>query len=690
MAASPAFAASGTNYEVEVGKTLRLDISDWGVECMANGSSYTWEITSPYVGGPSGSDYLTITSKFKNYAIVKGLKAGKLIGIQYTGYYYSNGVRREFYDVFYVRVISPTVTNVSIQPTLTLEVGATATLTPTVTPSGAETSYSWTSDNICVASVSQCGLVTGKNVGITNVRVKTDNGKTATCEVIVVTPKLKEYEVSYRVYNNGKVIRNCSTLTGCGSFKVAEGSDVAFTIIPDDGYKVEWLWIDYKEVDDQLVNNVLTVRNIKKDIYLVASFEKDEQKPEEKPVVTSENALELGMVTANTGTMVPFPVSLTNKDAITAIQMDLHLPEGITLVTDENALTFESGCRFSNKHIVDCNRIDNNSYRIVCFSTTNTPFAGNSGLLFNVMLNVGKDVRDGDYEIKATNIELSDNTGTAHTGQDVKGKVTVKSYLLGDADNNGKHTINDAVCIINHILNHSNAMFVEAAADLDGNGKITVNDAVLLISKYILGNTANARTATRAAEVSNEVNFMSIEDVTMQPGEVKTIEVMMTNEREDIKGVQCDITLPRGVSFLYDEDAEDYVSASSRVPKKLAFSSEMQDENTLRVAGVCTGSSSIYGNTGSVFTFKVKADENIETGIYEIQLTNVELSYGEAIDVADRSSALEILKGASGIAAIASDECSKSGIYDLNGRRVDAFKAKKGIFIVNGKKVLIK
>lgn len=780
LVASPAFAASGTNYEVEVGKTLRLDISDWGVECMANGSSYTWEITQAYVGDDTNyGEYLTFTTKNKNYAIVKGLKAGKLVGIQYTGYYYYNGIRKEFYDAFYVRVVNsgtpstgpatlevfPTpqtmkvgetkwvyakqtraiggtyfysedesiatvthgelasagsyttaaeitakkagkvnivaknvngltavcevtvtsqpVSSVSVLSSLSLEVGGTYTLTPTVYPSNAETTFTWSSDNSNVATVSNSGKVTAKSAGVANIKVTTDNGKSATCIVTVNAPKPVEYEVSCHIYDNGRVMYNGTVLTGYESFNVVEGSDVSFTVIPDEGFKIGRLEIDYEDAEDLLVSNVLTVRNIRKNTYITVSFEEDE-------VVDTENALTLGSVTANTGTTVAFPISLTNTDEITALQMDLHLPTGITLATDEEGdVKIETSSRVSTKHTVDCNVMADGSYRVICYSTKNAPFNGNSGVLFNVVLNIGTDLTDGDYEIMATNIELSDNTGTAHTGQDVKGKVTVKSYMLGDTDNNGKHTINDAVCIINHILNQPNAVFIEAAADLDGNGKITVNDAVLLISKYILGTASNARKATLAPEVSDEANFMNIEDVSMLPGEVKTIEVMMTNEREDIKGLQCDITLPQGVSFLYDEDAEDYVSATSRVPKKLSLSSEMQNENTLRVAGVCTGSSSIYGNSGSVFTFKVKADENINAGIYEIQLTNVELSYGEAIDVADRSSALEILDDASGITTLTTDGCSKSGAYDLNGCRIDASKAKKGIFIVNGKKVYI-
>lgn len=790
LVASTTFAASGTNFEVEVGKTLRLDISNLGIECMASGSSYTWEITQAYVGDDTNySEYLTFTSKNKNYAIVKGLKAGVLVGIQYTGYYYYNGTRKEFYDAFYVRVVNsgtpstgpatlevfPTpqtmkvgdtkwvyakqtravggtyfysedesiasvtrgelasegsyttaaeitakkagkvnivaknvngltsvcevtvtsqpVSSVSIPSSLTMEIGGTYTLTPSVYPSDAETSYTWISDNSAVATVSNSGKVTAKSAGTASIKVTTDNGKTSTCKVTVTSHQTTEYEVSYHVYDNGKIIYNGTELTGYDSFKVAEGSDVALSIVPDEGYKIDWLWIDYEDVKDQLIGNMLTIRNVKKDIYVLVSFEKAEQVPEEPndPVVTTENTLALGDVTANTGAAVSFPIRMTNKDEITALQMDLHLPVGITLVTDEEGdVVIETSNRVSTKHTIDCNKMADGCYRVICYSTKNTTFTGNSGELFSVKLSIGTGMTDGDYEIMATNIELSDNTGTAHAGQDVKGKVTVKSYTVGDTDNNGKHTINDAVCIINYILNQPNTVFVEAAADLDGNGKITVNDAVLLISKYILGTTSNACMETRAAAISNGDNFMYIEDVTMLPGEVKTIEVMMSNERDDIKGMQCDITLPQGISFLYDEDAEDYVSATSRIPRKLTLSSEKQNENTLRVAGVCTGSSCIYGNSGAVFTFNVKANENIKVGMYEVQLSNVELSFGEAIGVPDRTSTLEVLNYTSGINTSKFDGNDNAVIYNLQGQRVNPASAKNGLFIVNGKKIYMK
>ena len=232
-----------------------------------------------------------------------------------------------------VTVTAKSVTSVNLKSSLSLEVGDTYTLTPTVTPSDAETSYTWSSDNSSVATISQYGVVIAKSAGTANITVTTANGKSATCKVTVNAPKPVEYEVNCHIYDNGKVIYNGTVLTGNESFNVAEGFDVSFTIIPDEDYRLDWLRIDNEDVKDQLVNNVLTIRNIRKDLSLTVSFEKSNIQPEE-PVVTTENNFTLGNVTANTGTVVAFPVDMTNKDDITAFQMDLHLPSGISLATD--------------------------------------------------------------------------------------------------------------------------------------------------------------------------------------------------------------------------------------------------------------------------------------------------------------------------------------------------------------------
>ena len=80
-------------------------------------------------------------------------------------------------------------TSVSLNKTsLTLDVGKSHTLTKTVSPSNAVTSYTWSSSNTSVATVDGNGKVTAKKAGTATITVKTSNGKTATCKVTVNLP----------------------------------------------------------------------------------------------------------------------------------------------------------------------------------------------------------------------------------------------------------------------------------------------------------------------------------------------------------------------------------------------------------------------------------------------------------------------------------------------------------------------
>ena len=80
-------------------------------------------------------------------------------------------------------------TSVSLNKTsLALEIGKSYTLTKTVSPSNAVTSYTWSSSNTSVATVDSNGKVTAKKAGTATITVKTSNGKTANCKVTVNLP----------------------------------------------------------------------------------------------------------------------------------------------------------------------------------------------------------------------------------------------------------------------------------------------------------------------------------------------------------------------------------------------------------------------------------------------------------------------------------------------------------------------
>lgn len=77
-------------------------------------------------------------------------------------------------------------TSVTLSKTsLSLTAGSKYLLKPTLTPSNATTTYTWTSSNKNVATVNSNGNITAVNAGTATITVKTSNGKTASCKVTV-------------------------------------------------------------------------------------------------------------------------------------------------------------------------------------------------------------------------------------------------------------------------------------------------------------------------------------------------------------------------------------------------------------------------------------------------------------------------------------------------------------------------
>ena len=131
--------------------------------------------------------YDTTIAEVSN-GIVYGKKAGETDLKVWT----DNGK----YDMCRVIVYENKPTSIDLPSTLSLEVGKSKTLTPTVVPSDATYTLSWSSSNTSVATVSQSGVVTAKASGATIITVRTDNGKSDDCLVTVTQSAVSPTSVS--------------------------------------------------------------------------------------------------------------------------------------------------------------------------------------------------------------------------------------------------------------------------------------------------------------------------------------------------------------------------------------------------------------------------------------------------------------------------------------------------------------
>ena len=151
---------------------------------------YTIPDTVSKLSMPMG---FTLNENLKAVIIPKSVKEISLytFGTSLNSIYGYKGTVAETYakenGFKFIEISEPT--SVSLNKTaLTLDVGKSYTLTKTVSPSNAVTSYTWSSSNTSVATVDGNGKVTAKASGTATNTVKTSNGKTATCKVTVNLP----------------------------------------------------------------------------------------------------------------------------------------------------------------------------------------------------------------------------------------------------------------------------------------------------------------------------------------------------------------------------------------------------------------------------------------------------------------------------------------------------------------------
>ena len=405
------------------------------------------------------------------------------------------------------------------------------------------------------------------------------------------------------------------------------------------------------------------------------------------------NTISINALEVNRGKQVVLPIALKNQHAITGLQMDLYLPTGVTIAKKTNGkYMIETTDRMDGTYTISGNQIGD-YVRIVGYSGDGDAFTGNSGDILNITLDVSETMEAGNYAIRIKDIVLSDVNSTEYHPADVEATLTVKSYTLGDVDDSGAININDVVCIINHILNKPNGTFIADAADVDGSGTININDVVTLINRYILmkESAPAVMSAPRLGDIETN-NYLYLADIEIAPSETKEIQMLLTNANE-AKGVQGNIKLPEGLSFVTKANGKVDAKNIDARAEDFTLSCSIQSDGSLTFAHYSGDGFAYEGSNGGIFTFKIKADENAKAGTYAVNLTGVVLSIeGVGYDIPGRTSSLTVT-GASGLSELESVE--PFDVYTLDGilLRSKATTLKglpAGVYIVNGRQVVIK
>ena len=182
-----------TSTTIEVGNTYKLTATI--SPSNATDKTVTWSSSNTSVATVSGG---TVTGKAAGTATITAKTGnGKTATCSVT-----------------VKNPIVAVTGISLNTTsTTIEVGNTYKLTATISPSNAtDKTVTWSSSNTSVATVSG-GTVTGKAAGTATITAKTDNGKTATCNVSVKNPTVEVTGIKLNESNRFGWVGKTYTLT---------------------------------------------------------------------------------------------------------------------------------------------------------------------------------------------------------------------------------------------------------------------------------------------------------------------------------------------------------------------------------------------------------------------------------------------------------------------------------------------
>ena len=203
--------------------------------------------------------------------------------------------------------------------------------------------------------------------------------------------------------------------------------------------------------------------------------------------------------------------------------------------------------------------------------------------------------------------------------------------------------------------------------------------------------------STMAFAQQAELVNLSVEPITIETGETKTISINMTNPSVDVASFILGVELPAGLTFvqdkLWNDDDEEwnyfYASLTDRKLSKFVLSENYDtDKNTLKM--VINGMGQVFkGTEGAIVSFTIAATETATSGqmkIYDQSWSNADASLGG--ERPDINVDITVTLSTKMVPTIVNND--DANVYTLDGRKISDVTKSRGIYIVNGKKMIIK
>ena len=257
--------------------------------------------------------------------------------------------------------------------------------------------------------------------------------------------------------------------------------------------------------------------------------------------------------------------------------------------------------------------------------------------------------------------------------EDLRGDVNGDKYVNGT----------DLVVLTGMILGQQEE---NAAADVYIDGLVNGTDYVALVDIILNDGASSARLmAARGTTNKSLMARMGIKPFSITAGKSQTMTLTLDNPNMDVTLVQFDLTLPEGLRLKTDEDGYAVEMTGRTTWKDHTVYIGNQSGESVRVMLASGKNAVIDGNSGVILNVTLVADENYDGG--DIVLHNILCTSPDVQECRPYDYTLHLASGSTtGIDGI--EEEQMSVIYNISGQRLSA--PRKGVNIINGKKVVIK
>jgi hypothetical protein len=362
------------------------------------------------------------------------------------------------------------------------------------------------------------------------------------------------------------------------------------------------------------------------------------------------NTLEVGTVSVNKTSTATLPISLTNTDAVSALQFEVNFPAGYV---------YESISLSSRKvdHTVSATVVQTGKLRVVIYSGTQKALTGTSGAV--VSINLKSDTDPVTKSVTVSNIVLSDAAGVSVAATTTAGTLTVNGQkaeisalslnygrvangIAGNSSviiyNRGNQalTIQSAATTNSHFT-VSNTLPITVAGNssaylqvnFNNNAGDYVYNAVLNIATSDPEPTRSAFAVSLSATAYSK-NTLQVGTVSGKTGTELVIPLRVKNETE-LTGAQFEISLPDSAHFV-----ENSVTKGTVIPAGYQITAQ-QTGNLLKIVCYTNVSAVIPTSDANFCSFKVKM--NNYPGTYSLTASQAILANTTGLNVLTSNSA---------------------------------------------------